>query len=230
MDRLASNPLKRSFDIFVSGAILLVISPVFLIVAAAIKLSGEDVFFMQDRAGLGLKPFGVLKFTTMPKGSEKLGMLAPTGDKRVTKLGYFLRKTKINELPQLINVFMGEMSMVGPRPLFSKQVANYEGQVQEAISQMRPGITGLGSLFFSSEDALLATVLDKEKFYNTVVLPQKGLLELFYFENQTFWLDVKIVWLTFLSVLKGKSILPKCTRSLVEGFDERVESFRKCEG
>ena len=226
MDRIASNPLKRIFDIFASGLILLVISPVMFIVAAAIKLSGEDVFFKQDRIGLGLKPFGVLKFTTMPKGSEKLGMLAPTGDKRVTELGKFLRKTKINELPQFINVFSGQMSMVGPRPLFGKQVAQYENQVQEAISKMRPGITGLGSLFFSAEDALLATVRDKERFYNTVVLPQKGRLELYYFDNWSFWLDVQIVFLTFLSVLQGKSNLPKRTWFLVEGFDEAVHSFQ----
>lgn len=221
------NPLKRAFDLAVAATILVLASPLLFAVALAEKLSGQDVFFRQQRVGLGLRPFGVIKFTTMPKGSEKLGMLTAADDKRPTRLGRFLRKTKINELPQLINVLRGEMSLVGPRPLLDKQVARYEQHVQQAIAKVRPGITGLGSLFFSAEDELLASVPDKDRFYDEVVLLQKGRLEIYYCENWSLWLDLQIVLLTLAILVSGQRYLPRDVQPLVVGFDAQVEAFRK---
>jgi lipopolysaccharide/colanic/teichoic acid biosynthesis glycosyltransferase len=219
--------LKRVFDIVTAGTALLLVSPLLIIVALAEKLTGQDVFFQQDRVGIGLQPFGVLKFTSMPKGSEKLGMLAAADDKRPTKLGRLLRKTKINEIPQLFNVLLGDMSMVGPRPLFAKQVAKYDEQVQQAIATVRPGVTGLGSLFFSAEDELLASVPEKDRFYDEVVQPQKGRIEIYYSENWSFWLDLEIVMLTGLAVLARRRLFPRRLHSLVDGFDAEVERFRQ---
>jgi lipopolysaccharide/colanic/teichoic acid biosynthesis glycosyltransferase len=218
---------KRALDLAGAGTLFVLISPLLLGVALAEKLTGQDVFFSQPRVGRGLRPFGLIKFTTMPKGSEKLGMLAAADDKRPTRLGRFLRKTKINELPQLINVLRGEMSLVGPRPLFDKQVARYEQTVQQAIARMRPGITGLGSLFFSAEDELLASVPDKDRFYDDVVLPQKGRLEVYYYENWSFWLDLQILLLTLVAVLSGRRYFPRQVHGLVAGFDAQVETFRQ---
>lgn len=219
--------LKRIFDIAAAGAALLLVSPLLIIVAVAEKLTGQDVFFKQDRVGFGLQPFGVLKFTSMPKGSEKLGMLAAADDKRPTKLGRLLRKTKINEIPQLFNVLLGDMSVVGPRPLFAKQVANYDEQVQRAIATVRPGVTGLGSLFFSAEDELLASVPEKDRFYDEVVQPQKGRIEIYYCENWSMGLDLQIVMLTALAVLTKRRLFPSKLQSLVDGFDAEVERFRQ---
>jgi lipopolysaccharide/colanic/teichoic acid biosynthesis glycosyltransferase len=219
--------LKRVFDIVTAGTALLLVSPLLIIVALAEKLTGQDVFFQQDRVGIGLQPFGVLKFTSMPKGSEKLGMLAAADDKRPTKLGRLLRKTKINEIPQLFNVLLGDMSMVGPRPLFAKQVAKYDEQVQQAIATVRPGVTGLGSLFFSAEDELLASVPEKDRFYDEVVQPQKGRIEIYYCENWSMGLDLQIVMLTALAVLTKRRLFPSKLQSLVDGFDDEVERFRQ---
>jgi lipopolysaccharide/colanic/teichoic acid biosynthesis glycosyltransferase len=219
--------LKRVFDIVSAGTLLLFVSPLLIIVAVAEKLTGQDVFFQQDRVGIGLQPFGVLKFTSMPKGSEKLGMLAAADDKRPTKLGRFLRKTKINEIPQLFNVLRGDMSVVGPRPLFAKQVAKYDEHVQQAIATVRPGVTGLGSLFFSAEDELLASVPEKDRFYDEVVQPQKGRIEVYYCENWSMGLDLQIVMLTALAVLTGRRLFPRKLESLVDGFDAEVERFRQ---
>lgn len=218
---------KRALDVVVAGSALLAVSPLLILVALAEKLSGEDVFYRQKRVGRGLEPFEVIKFTTMPKGSEKLGMLAAADDKRPTRLGRLLRKTKINEVPQLINVVTGDMSLVGPRPLFAKQVARYEPEVQRAIAGQRPGITGLGSLFFSAEDALLATVRDKDRFYDEVVLPQKGRLEVHYADKRSFFFDLEIVLRTALTVVTRRPWFPRRLANLVDGFDREVERWRK---
>lgn len=219
--------IKRLFDVVVAGTALLVVSPLLVLVAIAEKLTGQDVFFRQARAGHGGESFEVFKFTTMPKGSEKLGMLAAADDKRPTRLGRLLRKTKINEIPQLINVVLGDMSLVGPRPLFREQVANYDEEVQRAIATLRPGVTGLGSLFFSAEDALLAGVEDKDRFYDEVVLPQKGRLELYYAENRSFLFDLEIIWLTAVAVSSRRPRFPRRLRHLVDGFGRAVEEFQR---
>ena len=227
MDRLGRGFGKRAFDVAGAAAALVLTAPVFAVLALAVKLSGQDVFFRQQRIGIGLRPFEVIKFTTMPRGSEKLGRLAAADDCRPTRLGRWLRRTKLNELPQLINVLRGDMSLVGPRPLFAEQVACYEPQVQQAIGALRPGITGLGSLFFCAEDELLATVREKERLYDEVVLPQKGRLELYYRRHGSLWLDLQILLLTLGNVLTGRRLLPRRVLPLVQGFEERVEAFRR---
>lgn len=218
---------KRAVDVVLAGLALLAVSPLLLVVAIAEKLTGQDVFYCQERIGRGLEPFEIIKFTTMPKGSEKLGMLAPVDDKRPTRLGRLLRRTKINEIPQLLNVVAGDMSLVGPRPLFAAQVANYAEGVRSVIARLRPGVTGLGTLFFSAEDELLATVSDMDRFYSEVVLPQKGRLEIYYAENQNFFFDLEIILLTILTVVLRRPLFPRRLRDLVAGFEAEVDSFKR---
>jgi lipopolysaccharide/colanic/teichoic acid biosynthesis glycosyltransferase len=219
--------LKRILDVAGAAAALVASTPLFVAIALAVRLSGQDVFFRQARVGAGLRPFQILKFTTMPKGSETLGQLSPADDLRPTRLGRWLRRTKLNELPQLVNVLRGEMSLVGPRPLFAEQVARYAPEVRAAIAELRPGMTGLGSLFFSAEDELLASVRDKQGLYDELVLPQKGRLELYYRRHCGLALDLRILLLTLLGLVTGRPALPPEARPLVAGFDARVAAFRE---
>jgi lipopolysaccharide/colanic/teichoic acid biosynthesis glycosyltransferase len=219
--------VKRALDLFGAAAGLVLAAPVFAAVAIALRLGGQDVFFRQPRVGAGLRLFEVVKFTTMPKGAERLGRLCAADDRRPTRLGRFLRRTKLNELPQLLNVLRGEMSLVGPRPLFEEQVARYPAEVREAIGALRPGLTGLGSLFFSAEDELLAAVEDRERFYDEVILPQKGALELFYGRQRSLWLDLQILALTAASLALRRPCLPRRARPLVQGFASGASSRRR---
>ena len=156
-----SNVLKRIIDITLSGLAIIVLSPLFVIISILIKLTGEDIFFLQERVGQSEKPFNLVKFTTMPKGSEKLGYITTSVDPRPTTLGRFLRKTKINEIPQLINVFLGDMSIIGPRPLLRVHAEIYPENTRKKLYSMRPGLIGIGSLYFHHEDNLLTSVDNK---------------------------------------------------------------------
>jgi len=221
------SPLKRIFDLAVALPSLAALSPVLLATAAAVKATGQDVFFMQERGDAGGGTFEVFKFTTMPKGSELLGDITAADDKRPTRLGKLLRKSKINELPQILNVVRGDMSIVGPRPLLPRQVAEYSAEVQAAIAKTRPGLTGLGSLFFAQEDTLLASVPERERFYNEVILPQKGKLEQWYVEQRSIALDARIVALTARTILFRDGSFPPDLMHLVEDFEELTEAFRR---
>ena len=200
--------LKRIFDILVSILALVIISPLFIIVALAEKVSGEEVFFKQERVGQNLRTFWIYKFTTMPKGSEKLGSITTINDRRLTKLGRFLRKYKINELPQLLNVIKGEMSFVGPRPLLKEHAEIYDEDVRKKIYSVKPGLTGWGSIHFHQEDIemdKLESKEEKEKFYREVIMPKKAELELWYVENRSILLDIKIIILTALRFVNRSS-------------------------
>ena len=194
--------IKYLIDKLIALVGLAITSPIFLIVGSILKFQGEDIFFYQKRAGyLGVE-FEVVKFTTMPKGSEKLGLITTTNDPRPTKLGKFLRKTKINELPQLINVLKGDMSIIGPRPIIKSQLL--ESLTEEEIRQyyqMRPGITGLASLHFHHEDKLLAKAENPRHYFNTVLMPQKKDLEIQYAQEWNLFYDLKILYLTMRSLL-----------------------------
>jgi lipopolysaccharide/colanic/teichoic acid biosynthesis glycosyltransferase len=199
-----SHILKRFFDILLSGLSIIILSPVFIIVALLIKLTGEDVFFLQDRVGQNEKLFKIIKFTTMSKGSEKLGYITTSADPRPTRLGKFLRKTKLNEIPQLINVFIGNMSMVGPRPLLRIHAEIYPEETRRKIYSMKPGLIGIGSIYFHNEDYLLASVDNASQYYEEVVMPKKAELELWYNQNRSLLLDLKLFLLSFLILLRLK--------------------------
>ncbi|MBA7499750.1 putative sugar transferase EpsL [subsurface metagenome] len=199
-----SNVLKRIIDITLSGLAIIVLSPLFVIISILIKLTGEDIFFLQERVGQSEKPFNLVKFTTMPKGSEKLGYITTSVDPRPTTLGRFLRKTKINEIPQLINVFLGDMSIIGPRPLLRVHAEIYPENTRKKLYSMRPGLIGIGSLYFHHEDNLLTSVDNPNQYYEKVIMPKKAELELWYNQNWSVLLDIRLLLLSFLILLGVK--------------------------
>jgi lipopolysaccharide/colanic/teichoic acid biosynthesis glycosyltransferase len=192
--------LKYYMDKLFSIIGLIILSPIFLLIGLILKFQGEDIFFLQKRIGYLGEEFEVFKFTTMPKGSEKLGLITTPNDPRTSKLGKFLRKTSLNEVPQLINILKGDMSFVGPRPLV--QIKKYLND-DETIKyyRMRPGITGLASLYYYEEDELLGSVENSYEYYEKVIMPKKQKLEDDYYKNYSTFLDVKIIFLTLKKVL-----------------------------
>jgi len=194
--------VKYLFDKLVAFVGLCITAPIFFIVGIVLKIQLEDIFYRQTRVGYHGEDIKVFKFTTMPKGSENLGLITTTNDSRPTRFGKFLRKAKFNEIPQLINVLIGDMSFIGPRPLVRKQMAESLSS-SEIIDyyRMRPGITGAGSLYFHHEDRLLAGVEDPQKYYHQVILPKKKRLESEYAENWSLALDFKIFILTVAVML-----------------------------
>ncbi|AWG23698.1 lipid carrier--UDP-N-acetylgalactosaminyltransferase [Flavobacterium faecale] len=206
--------LKRSFDLLVSLLGIIALSPLLIIIILILKFSGEgEIFYLQERMGLNKKPFHIYKFATMLKNSPNLGnkTLTVRNDPRITKTGQFLRMTKINELPQIINVIKGDMSLVGPRPLLSKSFEKYAPEVQSVIYKNRPGITGLGSLVFRDEELLVTMYKelgnDPVEYYKTNIFPHKGALEVWYYNNCCVLIDLKILFLTFWSLVNPKSQL-----------------------
>tara|TARA_R110000851_G_scaffold209363_1_gene361745 strand:- start:13374 stop:13985 length:612 start_codon:yes stop_codon:yes gene_type:complete len=193
--------LKRSFDILSSGLGLLLISPILLIVSLAITLSSKGgVFYKQSRVGLNGVHFNILKFRTMFTGSDKKGLLT-VGDRdpRVTPIGYYLRKYKLDELPQLINVLIGDMSLVGPRPEVSKYVNLYSKEDRVVLS-IKPGITDYASIYFRNENEILNSSSNPEKKYIEEVMPLKLELNKKYIEEKGLLTDLKIIFMTLKSI------------------------------
>ena len=193
--------LKRSFDILSSGLGLLLISPILLIVSLAITLSSKGgVFYKQSRVGLNGVNFNILKFRTMFTGSDKKGLLT-VGDRdpRVTPIGYYLRKYKLDELPQLINVLIGDMSLVGPRPEVSKYVNLYSKEDRVVLS-IKPGITDYASIYFRNENEILKTSDNPEKKYIEEVMPRKLELNKKYIAEKGLLTDLKIIFMTLKSI------------------------------
>jgi lipopolysaccharide/colanic/teichoic acid biosynthesis glycosyltransferase len=186
--------LKRLFDIVFSLVALLVLLPLLLAFALAVALSSPGgAFFRQVRVGRAGKEFRLLKFRSMRPGSEAKGQLTIGGrDPRITPVGYFLRKTKLDELPQLWNVLVGDMSIVGPRPEVPRYVALYDPE-QRMVLSVRPGITGMASLDYVDENELLAKADDPERAYVEQVMPAKLALDLRYVQERTFGLDLRII-------------------------------------
>ncbi|MBO5132767.1 MAG: sugar transferase [Paludibacteraceae bacterium] len=195
--------LKRVFDILASGVGLLFLSPLFLFIAIWIKLDSEGpVFFRQIRVGRYHKNFKIYKFRSMKIGSDKGSQVTIGGhDYRITRSGYFIRKTKIDELPQLINVFIGDMSLVGPRPEVPHYVKFWTFD-QLRILDVRPGITDPASIKFRNENELLGNVANPEKYYVEVLMQEKIKLYLNYVDNACFWYDIKLILETFKVILK----------------------------
>lgn len=206
--------VKRLADIIFAFVGLVFLSPVFLIVILFLSFTVEgEIFYLQQRMGYRNKPFGIFKFATMLKDSLNIGCKTVTvrNDSRITTFGKYLRFTKINELPQILNVIIGDMSIVGPRPLLVGSFYKYDIEVQKIIYQNRPGITGLGSLVFRDEEKLVSayhsTGRDPLEYYKQHIYPYKGQLETWYFYNISFWTDLKIILLTIWSLFDSNSEL-----------------------
>ena len=196
--------MPRFLDVVLSGLALLILSPFLLPVALILRLTGErEVFYLQKRVGRNRRYFGVYKFATMKKNSPSMGAGTITlkDDPRVLPLGKFLRKTKINELPQLLNIVLGDMALVGPRPLVIEGEKKYDESAAARIRSVRPGLTGLGSLLLGDEEGLYSHRPDAAEFYSSVIMPYKQTLELYYVENRSFWLDMMIILLTIAAVV-----------------------------
>ena len=190
--------MKRFFDILASGFGLLVLSPLFLILAIWIKLDSKGpVFYRQVRVGRHNKDFRIFKFRSMRVGSDKGSLVTIGGrDPRVTRSGYFIRKFKLDEFPQLINVFVGDMSLVGPRPEVRHYVDFWTPE-QMHVLDVRPGITDPASIKFRNENELLAQAEDPEKYYIEVIMQDKIKLYLEYVANHNLWYDIKLIFQTF---------------------------------
>lgn len=190
--------MKRLFDILLSGIGLLIISPLLLIVAIWIKLdSPGPIFYRQVRVGRYNKDFRIFKFRSMRIGSDKGSLVTIGGrDPRITRSGYFIRKFKIDELPQLINVLVGDMSLVGPRPEVRHYV-NYWTEEQMHVLDVRPGITDPASIKFRNENELLAQAEDPEKYYIEVIMQEKIKLYLDYVAKNSLCYDIKLIFQTF---------------------------------
>jgi lipopolysaccharide/colanic/teichoic acid biosynthesis glycosyltransferase len=203
---------KRLIDIILSLIAITILLPLWIPVIIILLLTGEhEVFYFQKRIGYKNKPFLIWKHATMLKASEKMkgGLHTTRNDPRVLPFGSFLRKTKINELPQLINILKGDMSIVGPRPLVDKTFTPYPKHVQENIYNVKPGLTGIGSIVFRDEEKLLSeTELPPKDFYAIHISPYKGELELWYQRNLSFITDLKLVFCTAWVIVFPKSELP----------------------
>ena len=195
------NFFKRLLDVIVSLFSLIILLPVFIPIIIILRLSGEgEVFYFQERYGLYNSRFQIWKFATMLKNSMNIGTGSITlqNDPRVTKFGSFLRKTKINELPQIINILKGDISLVGPRPLVTKTFKEYNEEVQSKIYNVKPGLTGIGSIIFRDEESIISAVTEEDphEFYRRVIAPYKGELEMWYQKNTSFFLDLQLIFMT----------------------------------
>ncbi|MEJ7626520.1 MAG: sugar transferase [Ferruginibacter sp.] len=195
--------LKRVIDLVIAGVALLLLSPVLIPVILILMFTGEkEVFYFQNRVGYKNKLFDIWKFATMQKNSPNVGTgeITLRNDPRVTPMGKWLRITKINELPQIINVFKGDMSIVGPRPLMPVSFQSYAPDVQEKIYNVKPGITGIGSLIFRDEEKMVSNSPDPKAMYQTI-FPYKAALEIWYQQHLSLYTDAMIIFLTAWSIL-----------------------------
>lgn len=197
---------KRIIDILIALIALLLLSPILIPTIIILFFSGErEVFYFQKRIGQRGKAFFIWKFATMVKDSPNIGTgeITLRNDPRVTKFGAILRKTKINELPQIFNVLKGEMSIVGPRPLMEVSYNIYSKEQQDEIYKSKPGITGVGSLIFRDEERILSAAADPREMYNSI-FPYKATLEIWYLKNAGIYVDFLIIFLTAFAILFPK--------------------------
>ncbi len=194
--------IKRAFDIVFSALGLILLAPILLLIAILIKLDSKGpVLFIQGRVGKNNKDFNIYKFRTMRIQSEKGGLLTlGNNDSRITKIGYFLRRYKIDEFPQLINILKGDMSFVGPRPELRYYV-NFYNEDDMKIFQVRPGITGLASLKYRNEVELLKAAKDPETFFIETIIPDKLKFNKEYIRRRNFFFDLKLIALTIVKVI-----------------------------
>ena len=200
--------MKRFLDIVCAIIGLTLLIPLLLPLVVLLRLTGEGkVFYRQERMGFRQRPFFILKFATMLENSPSIGSgdITLRDDPRVLPVGRILRKTKMNELPQLWNVLIGEMSLVGPRPLTVNQFGLYSADIAAVIAKAKPGITGVSALVFRDEERFLAGCANPREYYSQVLLPRKAKLESWYSENRTFLIDVIVLFLTACVVMRPSS-------------------------
>ena len=206
------NLTKRLLDVVVSFAALIILFPIFIPIIIILKFTAEgEVFYFQERIGINNSKFQIWKFATMLKNSMNIGTGSITlqNDPRVTRIGSFLRKTKINELPQIINILKGDISLVGPRPLVTRTFTAYNEDVQSKIYIVKPGLTGIGSIIFRDEESIISAVTDEDphEFYKRVIAPYKGELEMWYQKHNSFFLDLQLIFMTAWVILVPTSKL-----------------------
>lgn len=200
--------MQRFLDIIFSFIALLFLSPLLISIVILLKFTGEgEVFYLQERIGKYGKVFMLYKFATMLKNSPAFatGTITVKNDPRILPVGKFLRKTKINELPQLFNILFGDMSVIGPRPLTKETFSAYSNYIQETIKQVRPGLSGVGSIVFRGEEEILVGTNSSFNFYKEKIAPYKGALEVWYVNNLSLKNYLKAIFITVMVVLFPKS-------------------------
>ncbi len=201
--------IKRFIDILLATIALVLLSPILIPCMIILKLTGEhEIFYFQKRVGYKNKFFNIWKFATMLKNSPNIGTgeITLRNDPRVTRFGKLLRITKVNELPQIINIFKGDMSLVGPRPLMEVSVNLYPEDIRKKVYDCKPGMTGIGSLIFRDEEKIISDAADPKAMY-AIIYPYKGSLEMWYQQHASIYTDFMIIFLTAWSILFPKNKL-----------------------
>jgi lipopolysaccharide/colanic/teichoic acid biosynthesis glycosyltransferase len=219
----------RFFDIIFSGLAIIILFPFMIPIMIALKLTGEYyIFYGQIRVGRYKKNFTILKFATMLRDSPNLpgGLYTSVKDPRLLPMGKFLRKTKINELPQLLNIFIGQMSLVGYRPTVREHYNAYSEETRNKIACLRPGLTGLGAIFFRNEEELLQNFDNKDYIHQKIIMPYKGILESWYADNHNLLNYFKIIIMTVIVVLKPTSVAWKKFFSNLPPVPEELQADR----
>ena len=203
--------LKRIIDIILSSIGITLLSPILILIIIILKLTDEgEIFYLQERVGYKKKIFMIYKFATMVKDSPNIGSGDVTlrNDPRVTKIGKFLRESKLNELPQLFNIFLGNISIIGPRPLMRAGFGRYSLNFQNSIYNVKPGLTGIGSIVFRDEEKILTeSKFPPHECYEKIILPYKGELEMWYQTNNSLFLDFQLIFMTAWVILVPSSKL-----------------------
>jgi lipopolysaccharide/colanic/teichoic acid biosynthesis glycosyltransferase len=205
--------MPRIIDVLLSILALLVLLPLFIPIVVILLLTGEHkVFYLQTRVGYKNKDFKIIKFATMLSNSANMGSgsLTLKNDPRVLPFGSFLRKTKINELPQILNIIIGDLSIVGPRPQMQVDFEKYSDDVQGKIYNVRPGLTGIGSIIFRDEESLISLAAENENphdFYKRVIAPYKGELEIWYHSHRSVFLDSQLIFMTAWDIVSPETRL-----------------------
>ena len=205
--------MPRIIDVLLSLLALLVLLPLFIPIVVILLLTGENkVFYLQTRVGYKNKDFKIIKFATMLSNSPNMGSgsLTLKNDPRVLPFGSFLRKTKINELPQILNIIIGDLSIVGPRPQMQVDFEKYSDDVQGKIYNVRPGLTGIGSIIFRDEESLISLAAENENphdFYKRVIAPYKGELEIWYHSHRSLFLDFQLIFMTAWAIVSPETRL-----------------------
>jgi len=201
--------IKRITDVILSSIAIILLSPILILIIVILKLTGEgEIFYLQERVGYKTKSFMIYKFATMVKNSPNIGTGDVTlrNDPRVTKAGKFLRESKLNELPQLFNIFMGDISVIGPRPLMRAGFNRYSLNFQNSVYNVKPGLTGIGSIVFRDEERILTeSELTPHECYKEIILPYKGELEIWYQTNCSLFLDLQLIFMTAWVILVPNS-------------------------
>lgn len=203
--------MTRFFDILFSLIAIIILLPFMIPIMIGLKLTGEhDIFYGQERIGKGGKPFKLWKFATMLRNSPNMagGMFTEKNDPRMLPMGSFLRNTKINELPQLLNILLGDMSVIGYRPLVKAGYDLYPEDIKAVLRESRPGLSGIGSIVFRSEEQLMQnfeTKEERDRFYAEAVIPYKGALEVWYINHRNVFMYFRLIFMTVEAVLNPKS-------------------------